>query len=110
MSAPSFPCNIAAVRDCRDGRTPSYSTKAAIGVIAGVASGLVSLPPDVAMVRMTLDGRLPIGQRRNYTNALEALYRIAKDEGFLTLWRVWFLLPPYKILNELCPFRAPKRP
>merc|ERR1719494_864422 len=36
---------------------------------------------------MTSDGRLPVAERRNYTNVFNALYRICKEEGVLTLWR-----------------------
>lgn len=32
--------------------------------------------------------RLPLEQRRNYTSVFNALYRITKEEGVLTLWRV----------------------
>ena len=32
--------------------------------------------------------RLPLEQRRNYTSVFNALYRITKEEGLLTLWRV----------------------
>ena len=32
--------------------------------------------------------RLPAGERRGYSNALNAMYRIAREEGIGTLWRV----------------------
>ena len=32
--------------------------------------------------------RLPVGERRGYKNALEAIYRISREEGIRTLWRV----------------------
>ena len=32
--------------------------------------------------------RLPAGERRGYNNALNAMYRIAREEGIGTLWRV----------------------
>lgn len=36
---------------------------------------------------MTADGRLPANERRNYKNVIDALIRITKEEGLLTLWR-----------------------
>ena len=32
--------------------------------------------------------RLPLEQQRKYTSVFNALYRITKEEGVLTLWRV----------------------
>lgn len=39
------------------------------------------------MIRMTSDGRLPLAERRNYKNVLDALIRMTREEGLLTLWR-----------------------
>jgi solute carrier family 25 oxoglutarate transporter 11 len=36
---------------------------------------------------MTSDGNLPANQRRNYKNVFDALFRIFREEGILTLWR-----------------------
>lgn len=36
---------------------------------------------------MTSDGRLPLAERRNYKSVFDALFRITKEEGVLTLWR-----------------------
>lgn len=36
---------------------------------------------------MQADATLPSGQRRNYKNAIHALYRIVTDEGVLALWK-----------------------
>lgn len=36
---------------------------------------------------MQADATLPAAQRRNYTNAFHALYRITADEGVLALWK-----------------------
>lgn len=41
----------------------------------------------VAVVRMTADGRLPEVSRRNYKHVFDALWRIQKDEGVKGLWR-----------------------
>lgn len=36
---------------------------------------------------MTADGRLPPNERRNYKHVVDALFRIYREEGLLTLWR-----------------------
>lgn len=36
---------------------------------------------------MTADGRLPLAERRNYNGVFNALIRITREEGVLTLWR-----------------------
>lgn len=41
----------------------------------------------VSLIRMTSDGRLPLAERRNYKNVLDALVRMTQEEGLLTLWR-----------------------
>ncbi|KJE94317.1 solute carrier family 25 [Capsaspora owczarzaki ATCC 30864] len=57
------------------------------GMFAGAVGAVVGTPAEVALVRMTSDGRLPVAQRRNYKNVLHALVRIVREEGVLTLWR-----------------------
>lgn len=70
-----------------DGVPPGFLMKAALGMTAGVAGAFVGTPAEVALIRMTADGRLPEAERRNYKNVVEALLRITKEEGVLTLWR-----------------------
>lgn len=36
---------------------------------------------------MTADGRLPAAEKRNYKNVFDALLRMSREEGVLTLWR-----------------------
>ena len=36
---------------------------------------------------MTSDGRLPVEKRRNYKNVFNALSRIIKEEGVLSMWK-----------------------
>ena len=49
--------------------------------------------------------RLPVDQRRGYTGVVNALSRIIKEEGVVTLWRVrrLFLFPwlLYKLSNNV---------
>jgi len=57
------------------------------GSMGGGIGAVVGTPAEVALIRMTSDGRLPVDQRRNYTNVFNALGRIIKEEGALTMWR-----------------------
>jgi solute carrier family 25 oxoglutarate transporter 11 len=63
------------------------SRKIASGLLAGGIGAAVGNPADVAMVRMQADGRLPAAQRRNYTSVVDAITRMARQEGVTSLWR-----------------------
>lgn len=65
---------------------PSFAVKATLGATAGAVGAFVGTPADVAMVRMCVDNRLPVEQRRNYKSVFDAWRRIIKEEGVLTLW------------------------
>ncbi|KOC61049.1 Mitochondrial 2-oxoglutarate/malate carrier protein [Habropoda laboriosa] len=66
---------------------PSFGTLSLMAGTAGATGAFVGTPAEVALVRMTADGRLPKEQRRNYKNVFHAFAKIAKDEGVTTLWR-----------------------
>jgi len=70
-----------------NGEPPGFLTKAVLGMAAGVVGAFVGTPAEVALIRMTADGRLPPAERRNYTSVVNALARIVKEEGVATLWR-----------------------
>lgn len=65
----------------------SFFQKAYCASFAGFIGSLVGNPPDLALVRMQADSRLPEAERRNYKNVVDAFRRISKDEGFFALWR-----------------------
>jgi solute carrier family 25 oxoglutarate transporter 11 len=65
---------------------PFYK-KALVGMIAGGVGALVGNPAEIALVRMTADGKLHIHQQRHYRHVFDALKRIVHEEGPLTLWR-----------------------
>jgi len=71
----------------KDGKPPNFATKAILGVAAGGIGSFVGTPAEISLIRMTSDGRLPPAERRGYTNVFNALFRITKEEGILTLWR-----------------------
>lgn len=71
----------------KDNQAPSFLVKAGLGMVAGAFGAFIGTPAEVSLVRMTLDGRLPPAERRNYKHIFDALFRITKEEGVLTLWR-----------------------
>lgn len=70
-----------------DGKAPNFFMKAALGMTAGGVGAFVGTPAEVALIRMTSDGSLPVEQRRNYSSVFNALARIYKEEGIATLWK-----------------------
>lgn len=70
-----------------DGSPPNFLKKCALGMSAGAVGSFIGTPAEISLIRMTSDGRLPVEQRRGYTNVFNALYRITREEGILTLWR-----------------------
>lgn len=66
----------------------SLPMKFLCGASAGAIASLAGVPSEVCMVRMAADAKMkkedPL--RRNYTGVMNALTRIAKEEGILTLW------------------------
>jgi len=70
-----------------DGSPPSFFKKVSLGMSAGACGAFVGTPTEISLIRMTADGNLPATERRNYKNAFDAIFRIAKFEGVLTLWR-----------------------
>ena len=69
-----------------DGR-PGLLTDLAIGMTAGGLGALVGTPADVVLIRMTMDGSLPVDQRRNYSGVINAFSRIHKEGGVRKLWK-----------------------
>lgn len=65
----------------------SFPARLMCGLGAGFGAAIIGNPFDLAMVRMQADGRLPEEFRRNYKNGFDAVLRIAREEGVLTLWR-----------------------
>lgn len=52
-----------------------------MGMTAGAAGAIIGTPAEVALIRMTADGRLPLAERRNYAGVFNALIRITREEG-----------------------------
>ncbi|XP_064535834.1 mitochondrial 2-oxoglutarate/malate carrier protein [Drosophila montana] len=71
----------------RTNRDPNVLASMAMGTIAGACGAFIGTPAEVALIRMTSDGRLPLEERRNYKNVGNALARITREEGVTALWR-----------------------
>ncbi|KAA3488209.1 mitochondrial uncoupling protein 5-like [Gossypium australe] len=71
----------------KETNTMPLANKILIGLIAGVSSAVARNPANVAMVHMQADDRLPLSQRHNYTSVVDALARMTKQEGIISLWR-----------------------
>lgn len=61
-------------------------TMVGCAALAGSMGAFAGNPGDLAMVRMQADGKLPVGERRNYKNIFDAVSRIAREEGITRLW------------------------
>ncbi|CAF0743799.1 unnamed protein product [Adineta ricciae] len=70
-----------------NGHPPRFVINLLLGVFSGGIGAFVGTPSEVALVRLSLDGRLPVNERRNYKNVFDALVRITREEGPLGLWR-----------------------
>ena len=75
------------LKKMNNGQPLPFYQKTLSAMTAGVIASVVGNPFDLALVRMEADGCAPIAERRGYKNAIQAVYRIAKEEGIRTLWR-----------------------
>lgn len=69
------------------GKQPNVLVSMGLGVCAGITGSFVGNPAEISLIRMTADGKLPLDQRRNYTSVINAIARMVREEGVLTLWR-----------------------
>jgi solute carrier family 25 oxoglutarate transporter 11 len=58
-----------------------FGTKLLCSLTAGGIGAFIGTPADAALVRMQADTKLPVEQRRGYKNAIDALFRMAREEG-----------------------------
>merc|ERR1712129_458279 len=65
----------------------SILQKLGIGLSAGGIAAATCCPVEVALVRMQADGaQKDVALRRGYKNVFDAIIRVAREEGVLTLW------------------------
>jgi solute carrier family 25 oxoglutarate transporter 11 len=68
------------------GKPLSFGLKVASGMASGSIAVMMGTPCDVALVRMQGDSMKPMGQRRGYKNAVDAVIRVAREEGVSKLY------------------------
>lgn len=54
---------------------------------AGGLGAFVGTPADLILIRFQGDSTLPVEERRNYKNVIDACKRIPREEGVLSLWK-----------------------
>ncbi|NXW93308.1 DIC protein, partial [Alopecoenas beccarii] len=65
---------------------PPFYQKVLLGAVGGFTGGLVGTPADLVNVRMQNDVKQPPAQRRNYSHALDGMYRVLREEGLKKLF------------------------
>ncbi|XP_064890362.1 mitochondrial dicarboxylate carrier isoform X3 [Columba livia] len=65
---------------------PPFYQKVLLGAVGGFTGGLVGTPADMVNVRMQNDVKQPPAQRRNYSHALDGMYRVLREEGLKKLF------------------------
>lgn len=71
----------------RGKKQQSMIEKVSFGLIAGGFGAVIANPFDMTLVRMQADAKLPLDQRRNYSNVFSGVIQIGKTEGISALWR-----------------------
>ncbi|KAF2737231.1 mitochondrial carrier [Polyplosphaeria fusca] len=69
-----------------DARLSSAATMVCAGFAGGIA-GLIGNPAEVVLVRMCADGAKAPPERFGYRNAIDALVRIGREDGFKAYYR-----------------------
>jgi solute carrier family 25 oxoglutarate transporter 11 len=72
----------AAERNTRVG----FFERAGAGLTAGGLAAMIGNPADLALIRMQSDGLKPVAERAHYKSVVDALSRIARNEGIAALW------------------------
>jgi len=68
------------------GKNLTTFQKTYCSLTAGAIGSFVGNPLDLILVRMQADQTLPVAERRNYTGVLNAMSRVIKQEGVVSLW------------------------
>jgi solute carrier family 25 oxoglutarate transporter 11 len=71
----------------QSGEALSFGAKALAGMGSGSIAVCIGTPFDVTLVRMQADSMKPVDSRRGYKNAIDAIFRIVKEEGPAKLYR-----------------------
>ncbi|XP_029815871.1 mitochondrial dicarboxylate carrier isoform X1 [Manacus vitellinus] len=65
---------------------PPFYQKVLMAAAGGFTGGFVGTPADMVNVRMQNDVKQPPAQRRNYSHALDGMYRVLREEGLKKLF------------------------
>ncbi|KAL3782535.1 hypothetical protein HJC23_005209 [Cyclotella cryptica] len=71
----------------KDKNDIAFSRKLMMGFTSGGIGSFIGTPSELALVRMSADSKLPLAERRNYSNVIDCIVRISKEEGITKLWR-----------------------
>ena len=63
-----------------------FHLKLGMGMVSGGIGSFIGTPSELALVRLSNDGKLPLSERRNYKGVVDCLRRIALEEGGLRAW------------------------
>lgn len=74
-------------KQANNGKDLPFYEKVGVALTAGMIGSIVGNPADLALIRLQADSTLPVDQRRNYKNVVDAFQRIVKEEGVLALWK-----------------------
>ncbi|KAJ9469174.1 putative mitochondrial 2-oxoglutarate/malate carrier protein [Diplonema papillatum] len=69
------------------GKQLSVAAKIVSSATAGSIAASLSCPAEVVLVRMQADGKLPVNERRGYSNVFSGLRQIVRSEGVTQLYR-----------------------
>ena len=78
---------MASLRERSGGKEVPFYQKLGAGMFSGGVGSIIGNPSEIALVRMGADAKLPPEQRRGYTNSLNCVFRMAREEGVASLWR-----------------------
>ncbi|KAH8286894.1 hypothetical protein KR018_007282, partial [Drosophila ironensis] len=68
----------------------SFFDQILVASLAGSVASIVGIPTELINSRMHVDRVLPADQQRKYRHVFHGLYRVWKDEGWMTLYRGGF--------------------
>jgi solute carrier family 25 oxoglutarate transporter 11 len=76
----------ARLRERNGGNAIPLAQKFLSSFASGAIASMIGNPFDVSLVRMQSDGLKPAAERRGYTNVFDAVHRIVREEGFMSLY------------------------
>ncbi|CEF61134.1 Mitochondrial carrier protein family and Mitochondrial substrate/solute carrier repeat and Mitochondrial carrier domain-containing protein [Strongyloides ratti] len=72
-----------------NGKNVTFWMRTLFAIVSGGIAGFFGTPADKSCVRMMNDVKLPIKERRNYKHVFDAIYKMVKKDGFLSLFKGW---------------------